>query len=91
MRRDGLAQFMCNNLPLNVCIHKISVWLLDQILPMCPGVSLLSNLSINPVITIWKDGVKQHDMGQYVSERIVILKKIQYKKIIISKEGENIS
>lgn len=75
MRRDGLAQFMCNNLPLNGCIHSISVWLIDQILHLCPAASLLSKLSMNPAITTWKDGVKQHDIGQYVSEIKVILKK----------------
>ena len=75
MRRDGLAQFMCNNLPLNGCIHSISVWLTDQILHLCPAASLLSKLSMNPAVTTWKDGVKQHDIGQYVSEIKVILKK----------------
>lgn len=73
MRTDGLAQFICNNLPLNGCIYSISVWLLDQTLTMCPAVSLLSILSVNQAITTWKDGVKQQDMGQYVSEINVIL------------------
>jgi len=75
MTTDGLALFTCNNLPLNGCIHSISVWLLDQTLPMCSAVSLLSILPMNQAITTWKDGVKQQDMDQYVSERNAILKK----------------
>ena len=75
MTTDGLAQLICNYLPSDGCIYSISVWLLDQTLSTCPAVSLLSILSINQAIANWKDGVKQQDMGQYVSERNVFLKK----------------
>jgi hypothetical protein len=30
---------------------------------------------MNHAITTWNDGVKQQDVGQYVSERNIILKK----------------
>ena len=42
---------------------------------MCSAVSLLSDLSVIQGINTWKDGVKQQNMGQYVWERNVILKK----------------